>query len=259
VVRAARRDVKPENLLCQQVDGKDVIKLADFGSSMQLPPEGTLRVDPVAQGTTLYSPPEVLEGTCFSCSADIWATGITTYVLISGYFPFGCTADALSSTATFESDAWFAVSIQACSFISELLQHSASARPSAIGALQHRWLRPAMCETPPAANPVTTPPACTPIKRDFPASLQSPDSRQWPAKKRMRVVSASTASCSTAASPPVSPPAPRGTDAGTRLETTATAAFLLGQRNAKSRERSALTEQRVSTLPPLILSAVWSH
>jgi serine/threonine protein kinase len=75
---APRSDVKPENLLCSRVDGVDVVKLADFGSAVQLPPEGIAAVDPVAQGTTLYSPPEVLQGQAFSCTADIWAAGITT-------------------------------------------------------------------------------------------------------------------------------------------------------------------------------------
>ena len=66
---------------------------------MQLPRDGLAAVDPVAQGTTLYSPPEVLYGQAYSCGADIWASGITTYVLITAYFPFSCTADALTRCA----------------------------------------------------------------------------------------------------------------------------------------------------------------
>ena len=73
-----RSDVKPENLLCARVGGVDVVKLADFGSAVHLPPTGLAAVDPVAQGTTLYSPPEVLHGQAFSTAADIWAAGITT-------------------------------------------------------------------------------------------------------------------------------------------------------------------------------------
>ena len=54
-LRPLRSDVKPENLLCSRRDGFDRVKLADFGSAMVLPPEGCAAVDPVAQGTTLYS------------------------------------------------------------------------------------------------------------------------------------------------------------------------------------------------------------
>ena len=71
-------DVKPENLLCERINDVDVVKLGDFGSAMQLPPSGSADVDPIAQGTTLYSPPEVVLGKTYSCSADMWATGITT-------------------------------------------------------------------------------------------------------------------------------------------------------------------------------------
>ena len=70
--------MKPENLLCERRDGLDFVKLADFGSAMQLPPEGSADVDPIAQGTTLYSPPEVILSKKYSCAADMWATGITT-------------------------------------------------------------------------------------------------------------------------------------------------------------------------------------
>ena len=64
-------------MLCTVVDGVEVVKLADFGSAVQLDHTGTASVDPVAQGTTLYSPPEVLNGLSYSCAADIWAAGIT--------------------------------------------------------------------------------------------------------------------------------------------------------------------------------------
>ena len=72
--------MKPENLLCSRVDGHDVVKLADFGSAVQLPECGVAAVDPVAQGTTLYSPPEVLHGQAYTTGADLWAAGITTCV-----------------------------------------------------------------------------------------------------------------------------------------------------------------------------------
>jgi serine/threonine protein kinase len=70
--------VKPENLLWERRAGADRIKLADFGSAVLLPPTGVTTVDPVAQGTTLYSSPEVLLGKTYSYAADLWATGITT-------------------------------------------------------------------------------------------------------------------------------------------------------------------------------------
>ena len=77
--RIGRRDVKPENLLCERIDGVDIVKLADFGSaSLISSPDGMAPVDSVAQGTTLYSPPEVLSGPAYSTASDMWAAGITT-------------------------------------------------------------------------------------------------------------------------------------------------------------------------------------
>jgi len=131
-------DVKPENLLCERRDGVDFVKLADFGSAMLLPRDGTANVDPVAQGTTLYSPPEVILGKTYSCAADMWATGITTYVLISGNFPFGSTSDALSACASFDGAAWS--SHLAVAFISALLRRDPNERPSASEAQAHAWI-----------------------------------------------------------------------------------------------------------------------
>jgi serine/threonine protein kinase len=153
---ALRSDIKPENLLCSIVDGLEVVKLADFGSAVQLDHTGTASVDPVAQGTTLYSPPEVLNGLSYSCAADIWAAGITAYVLISGYFPFGCAADALSSHPSFDGEGWLPVSVRARDFILDLLQHDPAFRPSAQEALLLPWLRYRAARPPMMAGYVAT-------------------------------------------------------------------------------------------------------
>ena len=157
--RICHGDVKPENLLCATVDGVDVVKLADFGSAIQLPPSGVAAVDPVAQGTTLYSPPEVLHGHAYTCKADIWAAGITAYVLITGYFPFGSAADAISSSASFGSNSWRPVSMRAREFIQDLLDDEPSSRPTAEESLSHAWVAEfdGEGETPPESPRLATP------------------------------------------------------------------------------------------------------
>ena len=138
-----RRDVKPENLLCMPSDdGIERVKLADFGSALLLPLGSDAAVDPVGQGTNLYLPPEVLLGKRCSHASDLWATGITTYVLISGNFPFGNTSDALRCRASF--DAWDASTCgpgRARELVHALLEHEASDRPTAAEAALHTWVR----------------------------------------------------------------------------------------------------------------------
>ena len=164
-----RSDVKPENLLSSFVDGTEVVKLADFGSAVRLDHTGVAEVDPVAQGTTLYSPPEVLHGRCYTFAADVWAAGITTYVLISGYFPFGCTDDALSAHPSFEGDNWREVPLRAKDFILECLQHDPAFRPSAEESMMLPWLRyHAPCHIPPLSQQPDSP------RRRLAASLPPP-------------------------------------------------------------------------------------
>jgi len=167
-------DVKPENLLCERINDVDVVKLGDFGSAMQLPPSGSADVDPIAQGTTLYSPPEVVLGKTYSCSADMWATGITTYVLISGNFPFGNTADALSSSPSFEGHSW--TSPLAADFISQLLSKDPALRPTAREGQRQawicRWRAPACGEgVACGAAPASLPPCAKPTPPTYPLSI----------------------------------------------------------------------------------------
>lgn len=77
-------------------------------------------------------------------------TGITAYVLISGFFPFGTASDALTHQASFSGGRWGAGGDMATPreklarcFVSSLLQHDPGERPGPGAAIQHEWLR--MC------------------------------------------------------------------------------------------------------------------
>ena len=77
-------DIKPENLL---IDKDDVLYLIDFGSSEQLDKNmiTTRRI-----GTLTFFSPELFEeqDDLDGCAIDIWALGITIYIMLYGKLPF---------------------------------------------------------------------------------------------------------------------------------------------------------------------------
>ena len=76
-------DIKPDNLLLS-ADGN--VKIADFGSSRLLAGAGTLQR---TIGTPAYLAPEIVAGQPYhGRQADIWALGVTLYVLLTGRMPF---------------------------------------------------------------------------------------------------------------------------------------------------------------------------
>ena len=82
------------------------IKLADFGSASRLPLAAGALPSARHVGTTLYSPPEVLQAKAYGASADLWALGITCYVLVSGCFPFSSADKALRCRPSFDEACW---------------------------------------------------------------------------------------------------------------------------------------------------------
>jgi serine/threonine-protein kinase len=81
------RDVKPGNLLLAQVDGREVVKLADFGlgRAYQASAMSGLTVAGTAGGTPAFMPPEqVLDFRAARPAADQYAAAATLYYLLTG-------------------------------------------------------------------------------------------------------------------------------------------------------------------------------
>lgn len=79
------RDMKPSNLLLFKQGDSFVVKISDFGSSVQT------RYDDLrksARGTTPYMAPELVRGTGYSFPVDVWSLGVTAHELYSTELPF---------------------------------------------------------------------------------------------------------------------------------------------------------------------------
>lgn len=79
-VGVVHRDVKPENVLLERLDGELRARLGDMGIAR---PVDRTRTTGSVLGTDLYIAPEVHDGQPPSPSADLWALG---YVLYEGLF-----------------------------------------------------------------------------------------------------------------------------------------------------------------------------
>eukprot|EP01062_Namystynia_karyoxenos_P054826 TRINITY_DN4538_c0_g1_i1.p1 TRINITY_DN4538_c0_g1~~TRINITY_DN4538_c0_g1_i1.p1 ORF type:complete len:1279 (+),score=195.56 TRINITY_DN4538_c0_g1_i1:77-3913(+) len=78
------RDVKPENIL---VTNKDVIKIADLGVGRVLHTrDDTMRT---TEGTPMFFSPEACKGETTSAKCgDVWALGVTIYIMVYAVNPF---------------------------------------------------------------------------------------------------------------------------------------------------------------------------
>src|ERR1700753_4172119 len=81
-------------------------------------------------------------------NSDIWAIGVITYFLLSGYTPFDRDTNLEEMQAIIEADYsytpteyWDAVSQTARDFIDSCLTVDPHARHTAHQALQHPWIR----------------------------------------------------------------------------------------------------------------------
>jgi len=137
----AHRDLKPENLLVTG-EQNDLIKISDFGLSKDFGKENLK----TSCGTPDYVAPEVLRGTSYDHSVDIWSIGVITYILLCGFPPFyGNTEQQifnkiLRAEYDFPSPDWDHISEEAKEFIKALLVLNPNDRPSAKECIESPWI-----------------------------------------------------------------------------------------------------------------------
>lgn len=86
-------DLKADHLLCEE-DPTFRVRIVDFGSSSRLRVAEGQRWDLVSKspGTPAYTAPECCEGGAYGgTKADVWALGVSLYLLRYGGFPFSST------------------------------------------------------------------------------------------------------------------------------------------------------------------------
>ncbi|KAI9030324.1 kinase-like domain-containing protein [Hyaloraphidium curvatum] len=143
------RDLKPENILFATIDNdgpeelSNAVRISDFGFAKHMPPETLLRTQ---LGSLAYAAPELLRGRPYDAKVDLWSTGVITFVLLSGTFPFSHPKesgmfDAITNGRfSMVGENWVGVSEEAKDFVRRLLVQDPTKRPTAEEALRHPWL-----------------------------------------------------------------------------------------------------------------------
>lgn len=141
--KIAHLDIKPQNLVMMADFPHCDVKLCDFEISRVIL-EGT-EIREIL-GTPDYVAPEVLHYEPITLKADMWSLGVTTYVLLTGFSPFGGETDQETfcnisrAEVDFPEELFEDVSEEAQDFIRSLLVRDPGARPTAKECLHHKWL-----------------------------------------------------------------------------------------------------------------------
>ena len=138
------RDVKCDNvLLCKRKDGTVKVMLSDFGFASVWRSEREDNVRSFCRkmiGTMAYLAPEILRREKYGTPCDIFALGVLCYVCLTGVFPY-CENNPPAYGKGLMELGMRDMSEDARSFCRGLLQVDARKRLSAVGLLQHSWIR----------------------------------------------------------------------------------------------------------------------
>jgi eukaryotic-like serine/threonine-protein kinase len=99
-VGVVHQDIKPENIfLCQDGDGRPLVKLIDFGiAQLRKPTSGGTTREAIG-GTLEYMAPEILlEGKTPDARSDLYALGVVAYECFTGRVPYA--GDTLGKVLT---------------------------------------------------------------------------------------------------------------------------------------------------------------
>lgn len=91
VPKIVHRDIKPDNILVGGTGDDVQVKLGDFGVSLLLPADGSEIVNNNAGSDKFFSPEACMSSTYKGKLNDLWACGVTLYMMVTGEFPFNGT------------------------------------------------------------------------------------------------------------------------------------------------------------------------
>ena len=146
----AHRDVKPENIMMFS-DGRAV--LADYSAAIWLPPESDVIED--TEGTPAFYSPEECTGDPFPAKpTDVWALGVSLYIMIFGHLPFFEITDGYflcqlfriaqqiqNEPLTFDPN--ITISDELRDLLQKILDKNPATRLTAAQAMEHPWVKAA--------------------------------------------------------------------------------------------------------------------
>ena len=137
------RDIKLENLLLMS-ENVNNIQITDLGFAQEAK-NGEKFTEYL--GTLMYAAPEVISGTPYDLSCDIWSMGVTLFTLLCGEFPFPTSNDALtkqsirSGSFFFRNNLWKDISKEAKDLVTQMLKKNPKARYTVDQCLSHPWFK----------------------------------------------------------------------------------------------------------------------
>lgn len=140
----AHLDLKPQNILLKSLFPQVDVKLCDFGLSRRISKDSEVRE---ICGTPDYVAPEILRYEPISLNTDMWSLGILTYVLLSGYSPFGGNSrqetfcNITQANLDFPGEIFDQVSDDGIDFMQKIIVKEPGARLTSRKARNHPWLR----------------------------------------------------------------------------------------------------------------------
>jgi serine/threonine protein kinase len=136
------RDIKPANFTLARDSYDADMKLTNFRNAVRVPPN-TLVLG--VAGTQAYLAPEVIQNAPYTSAVDMWAIGVSVFLLLTGELPFEANGKGSSIANKLNCKFGFSPSCRlskyARDFIQKLLVVEAGCRMTAEEALQHPWVR----------------------------------------------------------------------------------------------------------------------
>lgn len=139
----AHRDIKPENLLLDKEGEQAIIKIIDFGKSVEFTHGAKLKQK---CGNAFYVAPEILGNSGYDEKCDVWSCGVILYILLCGKPPFYGKKDeeivkkVLSGEYSLSGPVWTNISEPAIKLIQKMLEINPKRRISAKNALSDPWI-----------------------------------------------------------------------------------------------------------------------